>query len=225
MGLLVSALGCSSSGQFASASGGSGGKADSGGKAGSGAGGGAAGSSTGGAGGNAGGDDGGNAGGGGNVGGTDGGSAVDAGSGGGTSSCSGSCPNGYYCSGCGTGTCKPIIIGTASGAVCGCDGVTYWDAALANHLDKSVRSANPCSSTDTNTKRCVGGTPCPQDSHCNHAHNKLTDCLSLGIDTCWAVPDSCNGPTGKTCKGTCQDACDLIRTEASWYPTSCTPAN
>lgn len=224
VGLLVSVVGCSSGDQFASASGGSGGNGGSatGGSGGGSAGSGAGGSATGGSG-TGGGSAGKGTGGGGGV------TALDAGSSdsGVVSGCGNGCPAGQYCKGCGSAGVCVSASSANPGPVCGCDGVTYWDASLASHLRVTVRQGGPCSRNDGNTTTCNVGNPCPKGTWCNHARDHATAVCNLipGGDTCWAVPDNCpDQPTGKSCAATntaCSKACDLIKSEQDWYQTSC----
>ncbi len=210
----VSVMGCSSA-QFASATGGSGGIAGSGT---GGSGGGSAGSATGGSAGST-------------TGGSAGAISMDAGPGDAAppQGCNGSCPMGFFCSGCG-GPGKCIPVDNAQGPVCGCDGMTYLSSALANHLGAQVQSNTPCSPKSPGTKTCSASS-CPNNAVCAHMRDTKAACALGLVDTCWMLPDSCPSqpqPTGMTCDltaPTCKSICELVKGGDKWFPTGCTPSN
>lgn len=128
-----------------------------------------------------------------------------------------------YCkvTGCGTaGTCttKPTISGTL-GAVCGCDGVTYWNETVAASFGASVSKAGPCAPQQavacTNQKKCDGGRFC-------NMQTTLVGCQNP-VGTCWGLPPSCpqpptalracgaNGPNG------CRSLCQAIKDQKTYY--------
>ncbi len=137
-------------------------------------------------------------------------------------SCNGSCATGYFCEGCTTGICKPLADTSAPiGPVCGCDGVTYWNAALANEKGESVEHEVQCPQSAPKTVKCASGS-CASDQYCNRATTVSAGlCAPSGLDTCWVLPDTCpSKPQGKPCGVSlaCQAQCDLIKAQKAWHP-------
>lgn len=215
MGVLVLVMGCSSSAKFSSASGGSAGKSGSGGSSSggsSGAGGGAAGNPSGGAAGSG-------------TGGVGQGGAVgvDAGP---PCGANATCPGGFYCQGCSGGTCQPIPTTPLGGfsPVCGCDGVSYWNAMLAINSGVAVQSQGGCSVGQATP--CVQGT-CHNGATCNKKRSDKLCAATVDVGDCWMVPNDCptTGPRGIACgdgTNTCVLRCNLIQDGTPWYPGGCT---
>jgi len=141
------------------------------------------------------------------------------------------CPSGQYCAapGCGAGTCVPIPAETDEKApVCGCDGVTYWNAKVAGHASMSVDSSGVCTS---GAKKCGGlpGTLCPTNTFCNYAASSSAACKASDQGgTCWGVPATCPqiliGPQTRACNATtCTSECELIKSGKVWYSDSSCP--
>lgn len=137
------------------------------------------------------------------------------------------CAAGMYCktdNKCGKGTCVPIPAAEANNRapVCGCDGVTYWNASVAAKHGMSLLKNNGCGNDSI---ECGGlaGPNCPNGAVCNYRVGgeqacKITDVTGL----CWMPPATC--PTisltnkGVACSGGgCDDDCKLIKSGAPWY--------
>jgi len=221
-----------------SATGGSGGTSATGGSGGTSASGGSGGTATGGAAGAGGSATGGAAGSGGTAGaaGSSGGTGATGGSGGtgGGQACtwgSSTCPNGQYCEapGCGAGTCVNVPAETNNkSAVCGCDGVTYWNASVAAHNSMSVKGTGACT---TGAKTCGGiaGLKCPTGTFCSYNVSGSNMCNVSDIaGSCWGMPATCPtiliGPSTRACKATtCSPECQLIKAGSTWYTDNTCP--
>ncbi|MDI3281699.1 hypothetical protein [Polyangium sp. 15x6] len=178
---------------------------------------------------------GGSGGGGGSASGSGGGSASTSGSGGGGvgggngvgAPCNGGasgCDPGLYCNapGCGAGVCAqkppPGLQSQDPDLVCGCDGVTYWNAEIAEVLGSSVKSAGACPAAEAVT--CDPETPCPGGRHCNRMVAAANACSPMVTGVCWGMPISCSvtGAKAKGCAGgMCFDQCSLIQSQNPWY--------
>ena len=142
------------------------------------------------------------------------------------------CGAGMFCQadGCGDGTCQPV--GTTEDQtrqpVCGCDGVTYWNASVAAKHGMPAQSLGECSPAKT----CGGfaNQQCPAGASCNYRQADKTGCgIADGSGTCWTVPSVCVpmagiGPQTRGCgSASCTDECDLIKLQTLWYPDSSCP--
>lgn len=196
-----------------------GGGASANGGGGSGVGGGAAG---GGAGGSAGGGGGGGAVGGGGAGGSGGGLGADCDWG-------DVCGPGFYCdaAGCGMGQCavKPSPAGEQKqeDPVCGCDGVTYWNANIAAIHGVAVASAGAC--PGGTAIACSSASPCPAGASCKKL---VADAASCGADAgeCWQTPFACDlaGAKARACTTqTCELECSLVQSNNAWYDDGTCP--
>ncbi|MFO0567145.1 MAG: hypothetical protein U0263_15860 [Polyangiaceae bacterium] len=235
------AAGSATGGAAGSATGGAagsatGGTAGTGGSATGGTGGatGGTGGATGGTGGSATGGTGGATGGtGGATGGTGGATGGSGGTGGGQACTWGgaACPGGQYCNapGCASGKCEPIPAETnTKSAVCGCDGVTYWNASVAGHASMSVKGSGECGQ---GAKSCGGiaGLPCPASTFCNYNVASAAMCnVSDSGGKCWGMPATCPsiliGPQMRACKAsTCSSECELIKKQSVWYNDNTCP--
>ena len=83
-------------------------------------------------------------------------------------------------------------------AVCGCDGISYWNKELAALNKVSIAANGPCLVDSSGTKTCsvgVAGGACPGNTKCGV---RVKDCamsiMSNGI--CWALPSTCPKNTG-----------------------------
>jgi hypothetical protein len=127
-----------------------------------------------------------------------------------------------YCDapGCGMGQCapKPIAAGLPPDPdyVCGCDGVTYWNGAVAASKGMSVASMGACAAPIG----CGPGMACPAGSKCSY---KVMDAASCGMATkgeCVGTPLSCplDGPKARACTtSTCELTCSLLQSQNPWY--------
>lgn len=139
------------------------------------------------------------------------------------------CPVGTYCNalGCAEGTCTPFPNpGINKNPVCGCDGITYWNASVAGSQGMSAKSAGEC----TPGIFCGGiaGIECPA-GHCNYELPDALGCdISHATGTCWIVPSSCSGigfgPNTRACDSpSCTDQCKLISSQAWYYVDNTCP--
>ncbi len=145
------------------------------------------------------------------------------------------CGRGQYCDapGCGAGICQPI--GTTDNpvkaAVCGCDGVNYWNADTAATYGMAVQSDGPCPRPTV----CggIGGLTCPTNLHfCGYLLQDSTECLiSDPMGVCWGMPDSCTtigfGGTWRSCAANpgsaCAYECDAIKAGSRHWPDDLCP--
>lgn len=138
------------------------------------------------------------------------------------------CESGFYCaandSTCTRGTCasKTGGVSLALSAVCGCDGITYWNETVASHEGVAVKNRVACAVTTA--KVCGGfvGLSCPAGSFCNYEVRGDLSCNTSDSDgTCWALPSVCPlvGQPSRKCgpSGSCTGQCDVIRKQESYY--------
>lgn len=132
------------------------------------------------------------------------------------------CGAGYYCfaPGCAAGECiqKPVPVGQSPDPdpVCGCDGITYWNADVAASQGMSVDSAGPCAMQIP----CGPGSPCPGTLKCNRKVDSEAACSAQADGECLSVPISCplDGPLGRACtNGQCELQCSLSQSQNPWY--------
>jgi hypothetical protein len=159
-----------------------------------------------------------------------------AGTGGGPQTCTWSktdpCGAGEYCdaTACGAGTC--VAVGTTETQdrtpVCGCDGVTYWNASVAARHGMAVAQGGACSPGKT----CGGfaNLQCPSGASCNYHIPDKGTCGGADLGgTCWTVPATCMpgigfGPNTRACASlSCTDECDLIKLMTPWYVDNTCP--
>jgi hypothetical protein len=144
------------------------------------------------------------------------------------------CGAGLYCStkanqnGCGAGFCVPIPTTdtNARSPVCGCDGITYWnDAVAAKHAMSFRKQLGPCPANVA--VRCGGLTPTPDcraGASCNHKVASKNQC-DISLDRagdCWQLPTQCPPPPTKLASHACEsvnctDECNLIKLMTDWY--------
>ena len=141
------------------------------------------------------------------------------------------CGPGHYCQapGCTTGFCEPGLPPgqqlPGKDPACGCDGVVYWNASIAESQGMSVRHAGACNFLED--VGCSQQNPCPGGKYCNHREDTQFTCnVSFG-GQCWAVPVACppGGPSGVGCLGAaqCVSECALIQSQNPWYPSANCP--
>jgi hypothetical protein len=142
------------------------------------------------------------------------------------------CDNGMFCNalGCGEGICIAVPAeGRQRNPVCGCDGVTYWNASVAARANMSVSHAGECGLLG---KTCgVVAGDCSNGAFCNRVAESALACNTLDrTGSCWVLPSSCDdgsvgfGPTTRACgAANCQDECTLIRSEATFYVDNTCP--
>jgi len=130
------------------------------------------------------------------------------------------CDPGLYCSrpGCGTdGTCEaipPPNVDLVMAPVCGCDGITYWNAAIAGLARVSTQADGVCGAGDAVS--CDALTTCGGAQKCN---TQVFDCSADQLGTCWGMPISCapGGLQARACSnGACAEVCALISSQNPW---------
>ena len=136
------------------------------------------------------------------------------------------CGPGWYCHApdCVTGTCepRPPAFDTTAGAapVCGCNGITYWNAEFAAVKGMTVASAGPCADGPSCSP---GGAECPPSYDCSAVVDSFASC-SAGLTewSCWAVPNTCPPDVAdhKLCSGNvdCHDLCSAVKSGVAFYP-------
>jgi len=97
---------------------------------------------------------------------------------------------------------------TKTGAVCGCDGVSYYTGALASAAGVDVAGSGQCTK---GAVACSAKVPCKGGLTCGALSGARTSCLSKVASVCWALPQTCpternsyhNCSTDK-CSGMCE---------------------
>lgn len=133
----------------------------------------------------------------------------------------GDCPPGAFCDkrDCVTalGVCRPrpVACGSEPGAVCGCNGVTYWNDCLRRQNGIEGMSPGECASPVV----CGTGLPaCPDpDAVCGRAFATAAACTVDPEGTCWVLPPACPPPGGPgfvpCAGGACVDVCVALRSQ------------
>lgn len=152
------------------------------------------------------------------------------------------CPAGTYCDlpGCdvASGTCQPLPSACAADggggdsgdvdfrAVCGCDGVTYFDDCLRMTAGVGTFASGPCSFAQS-ALSCGGPSqvPCPGGAVCAILLGS-GPCPDQPEGSCWVLPPQCPAPAADgghdggrfdawdSCEANgpqCQDLCDALR--------------
>lgn len=161
-----------------------------------------------------------------------------AGTGGGTTTTSGivtcvwgkdECGPGQLCHapGCGTGMCVPKNANPPNmkNAVCGCDGVTYWNGGVASAHAMSPKHDGACESAEDVNCGGFAGLQCDKGLFCNYADTELACGASDALGSCWGMPLVCPNPDQpgsgadvRTClDDACSSECAAIRSEARYY--------
>jgi hypothetical protein len=148
--------------------------------------------------------------------------------------CSQSIPNTtLYCdkSGCGAGPGKcavqpknTVLLSQTSDPVCGCDGLTYWNADWAAfHAASTQVAPGPCPAASA--VACSDIMACPGTSKCNRKVPDQATCAPPPQGACWSMPISCAaGPSAKACTNqACQTVCDLIESQNPWFDDGACP--
>ena len=136
------------------------------------------------------------------------------------------CGVGRFCDApaCGPGRC--VALGATSAQtpekapVCGCDGLTYWNASVALSNGASVRATGACP-----TPISCGGlsaSPCPGTAVCRMQLSNVSQCQqSDRSGECWLLPSDCGHATSvntRRCgEATCTDECTLTSLHQAWY--------
>jgi hypothetical protein len=135
------------------------------------------------------------------------------------------CGAGHYCDACTNGKCVPIPAEPPtpeSMAVCGCDGVTYWNASTAASFSMATQTAAQCTDAEAKPAKCATHNDCNGGRVCDHEVKSLTACATAGGGVCVGLPPSCDNTTtqGMECNSTqCTSACQLLRGDKIWLTT------
>ncbi len=119
-----------------------------------------------------------------------------------------------------TGQCAPraVICDGTSAPSCGCDGLTYWNDCLRRASGITAATSGSC---DTSAITCDRSQSCPLGAFCARLYPQGA-CDANGNGSCWVLPAACpdagSSPMWTGCPTTsvCTDACDAIRSEATF---------
>ncbi len=156
--------------------------------------------------------------------------AADAGPGGLGAPCANNagCEALLYCdqAGCGaSGVCaqKPVVPLNVKAPVCGCDGVTYWNADIAAYMGASVKMMGDC--PPGLLLACSAANPCPMGRKCSIPVPDLATCANPPAGSCWGLPNPCplGGVQSRSCTvSTCEGECALIASgNPYWADPTC----
>lgn len=132
------------------------------------------------------------------------------------------------CGGAAKGVCKPKPAAPASfQPVCGCDGITYWNATVAQNKGVTPNGAGECKPG----KMCGGiaNIQCPAGTKCNFKQaNKGSCAISDPAGVCWGLPTQCPqiliGPQTREClSNKCTEACAIIKLGLTYYDDNTCP--
>jgi hypothetical protein len=142
----------------------------------------------------------------------------------------GDCPSDAYCAkaACGdvTGTCQllPAECGQPEqhAAVCGCDGITYFDDCLRQAGGVAASTPGPCWQGVATICGGAAHTACPAGAYCAQLGGPGPGpCGPEDDGTCWVLPLSCPPPGNDQwtpCQGgPCVDTCNAIRSGGSYH--------
>lgn len=138
------------------------------------------------------------------------------------------CGAGLFCDapGCGAGACAPrpppASLPPDESPVCGCDGNTYWNEAVAAWKGVAAQAAGACPAAAP----CGPASPCPAALKCRREVAGAAACSAQATGTCWGMPISCDlgGPQGRGCVGgSCEVICSLIQSQNPWYADASCP--
>jgi len=149
----------------------------------------------------------------------------------------GECTKAEYCNApsCGSGHCaaRPPGPGLDFQPVCGCDGVTYWNAQQAHASGASTDDSSTGSScSGPSTKTCGGlvGATCPAGDKCIEDLSGFPTCTVADAGgQCWYVPGgaSCSGVAFsqyRDCStSTCVSYCEAVKSGHSFRRDSSCP--
>lgn len=142
------------------------------------------------------------------------------------------CGTSNFCfrTGCGagaTGKCGPVPAGASNyAAVCGCDGVTYWNHFEAATFSVGVHYEGPCNKTDR--VPCGSASECPTSGECVFEYDGIGRCGTGDKGFCWRNPSGklCpigkSGPPVKTCvTGFCTSQCEAVKSKNAYFLEAC----
>ena len=165
-----------------------------------------------------------------------GGAGGETGSGGAGNACTWSpdskpCGEGFYCNApdCMNGTCEELAENDdpVKEAVCGCDGVNYWNAHTAAAHGMPVASTGECAQPEACTPSTGNTKPCPLERHhCAQLVSSQAECVvdpSITSGVCWGMPEDCPpvaiGGTWRPCANEpCVDECTAIMGKRKYFP-------
>jgi len=99
------------------------------------------------------------------------------------------CEAGEFCmkQGCDDQKAGVCVASSSASPVCGCDGVTYYDGALASGAGVDVRDRGVC--TGDTAVACDG--ECEEGLTCGQVRLRGSDCVSKIPGVCWQLPKEC----------------------------------
>lgn len=165
--------------------------------------------------------------------------STDSGTGGCNPNVAFACAAGEYCKtdDCVDGVCTPEPGGaevTKWDPVCGCNGIAYWNRALALQGGAAYRQGTcDLDSPPTPMTECYVGNAgvCQTQGAGCYLHSELA-CTDTPTGVCLVVPDGCTGVTDLTARNCaeptagCQSLCDIIKGAHRWHvpaQSGCTP--
>jgi len=120
------------------------------------------------------------------------------------------------------GKCKkrPSFCDSTADAVCGCNGVTYWNDCLRKLSGVAAKVEGEC----TDPKGCNDTTACPDPAaSCARLAYEPKDCPRVSNGRCWVLPETCpkdtaSGGKWRKCEPapTCGGLCEAIRAEVPY---------
>ena len=119
---------------------------------------------------------------------------------------------------------RPVFCDAQPAAVCGCNGVNYWNDCLRRDKGVSASVSGECAGAAT----CSTGADCPgTDASCARLLPSAAACATAPQGACWVLPPSCPSGTGGAwspcAAGACVDTCAAIRSEAAHSRLSVCP--
>ncbi len=148
----------------------------------------------------------------------------------------GDCHEDEYCAkqSCngGEGKCtpRPKNCSEFEDAVCGCDGVNYWNDCVRAEFGVAASSEGTCERLSTESCGGFGAQQCPQPGHtCSFVEEDNSTCLwSDTSGLCWGMPSECPainiGPIYVSCQRPgnpppiCISKCEAIKSSSIHYP-------
>jgi hypothetical protein len=137
------------------------------------------------------------------------------------------CPSGFFC---GKQTCDspagscesfPGRCSDEMSAVCGCDGITYFNNCLRRAAGVASSQPGPCP---------LGSAPCKSSVHCpppSKCARLLGACSQDPVGSCWVIPATCGSSPeddGWIACGEgsgCLNTCNAIRSGKTYRASTC----
>ncbi len=102
--------------------------------------------------------------------------------------------------------------------VCGCDGISYWNSMYVANTSRSIHKKGVCNTGETPAaKTCSAVKGCGGGEHCAYLKAKCSDLGS--VNTCWVLPDNCEGTTlnelgcNDVQADKCESLCEIMNNE------------